>query len=644
LSKAPAAKNVSSQAQAKPSYFSSQDLSEARSLPFSYSFAEVRPLAQSEENGNGPSASRGSVRPKLPFPIQARLMVGAINDPLEHEADRVADQVMRMPGPATAGFGSATFGNTASASSCKADAYHSGAAPAKVQMKAATPAVTTGFQAPAIVHDVLRSPGQSLDASTRAFMEPRFAHDFSKVRIHTDAKAAESAKTMGARAYTVGSNVVFGAGEYGLGTNAGQRLLGHELAHVVQQHNVGSAAASEEGLEQEADLAGQNLLAGRALNLRLHASAQVPHYKRVKDSGKEYEIGDIALNAAAQDDIMQFGELTPNDQSHLFVHGNKLGYEVGFKDPKDPFRWNQIKSIVDKEHINIKSIANTDMFDSSLVEPPNPPKKVKLSLIGLKAGGVTLPTLSREQAIDPNAKSFPCSADSTRDEIYYETGGGAKNPGASSLAHELFGHFGLALQGAEWQHGQSIPASQSVTDPLGQPFVGGVDDYIAGFANSEPRGPFRSLTAFVSPQFLKQSLADLAANKGKGLSRQKNDGWDVSAGFQTIWFHLNQNYRAMGVTEKQAAKAKAAAGAQQGAGSSSGSGSGSGSTPPASTTPSTSVSTSISTRADIETAALNWFGGLTADQQWVFQQFLSGFHVPGGQGELGNAIWDRIKP
>src|SRR5262245_53514886 len=67
---------------------------------------------------------------------------------------------------------------------------------------------------PPVVHDVLRSPGQPLDPATSAFFEPRFAHDFSQVRVHTDTKAAESARAVNARAYTVGRDVVFGAGQY----------------------------------------------------------------------------------------------------------------------------------------------------------------------------------------------------------------------------------------------------------------------------------------------------------------------------------------------------------------------------------------------------------------------------------------------
>jgi len=94
---------------------------------------------------------------------------------------------------------------------------------------------------PPIAHDVLRSPGQPLDAETRTFMEPRFGHDFSHVRVHTDAKAAESARAVNALAYTVVRDVVFGAGLYQPKTDKGRQLLAHELTHVIQQ----SARTSE---------------------------------------------------------------------------------------------------------------------------------------------------------------------------------------------------------------------------------------------------------------------------------------------------------------------------------------------------------------------------------------------------------------
>jgi hypothetical protein len=90
-------------------------------------------------------------------------------------------------------------------------------------------------QVPPVVHEVLHSPGQSLDAQTRNRMEPRFGHDFSDVRVHTDPKAAKSAQAVNALAYTVGRDLVFGEGQYAPGTRKGLQLLAHELTHVVQQ-------------------------------------------------------------------------------------------------------------------------------------------------------------------------------------------------------------------------------------------------------------------------------------------------------------------------------------------------------------------------------------------------------------------------
>ena len=94
-------------------------------------------------------------------------------------------------------------------------------------------------EVPPIVHEVMRSPGQPLDSSNRNFMEPRFGNDFSQIRIHTDRKAAESARAVNALAYTVGQNIVFGAGQYATGTMAGRQLLAHELVHTIQQRNSG---------------------------------------------------------------------------------------------------------------------------------------------------------------------------------------------------------------------------------------------------------------------------------------------------------------------------------------------------------------------------------------------------------------------
>lgn len=94
-----------------------------------------------------------------------------------------------------------------------------------------------------IVRKVVRSHGQPLDAATRAFMEPRFGWDFSRVRVHCDEAAAQSAEHLNADAYTVANSVVFGPGRFSPGTHEGRRLIAHELTHVLQHRE--SAAAPQ---------------------------------------------------------------------------------------------------------------------------------------------------------------------------------------------------------------------------------------------------------------------------------------------------------------------------------------------------------------------------------------------------------------
>jgi hypothetical protein len=104
-----------------------------------------------------------------------------------------------------------------------------------------------GAEAPPAVNEVLRSPGQPLDAGARELMEPRFGEDFSRVRVHSDARASRSAEAVNARAYTVGTDLVFGRGEYAPGTARGRSLIAHELAHVVQQRSATTMKLTEIG-------------------------------------------------------------------------------------------------------------------------------------------------------------------------------------------------------------------------------------------------------------------------------------------------------------------------------------------------------------------------------------------------------------
>jgi hypothetical protein len=88
---------------------------------------------------------------------------------------------------------------------------------------------------PKVVQEVLRTPGRPLEPGVKETMENHFGHDFSRVRVHADTRAAQSARAVSANAYAVGEHIAFAAGRYAPGTPAGDRLIAHELAHVRQQ-------------------------------------------------------------------------------------------------------------------------------------------------------------------------------------------------------------------------------------------------------------------------------------------------------------------------------------------------------------------------------------------------------------------------
>jgi len=160
--------------------------------------------------------------------IQKKLTIGSVDDPLEKEADDMADKVMRMALPGSLDFSS--IGNTIQRRCAHCEEEE------KLQRKESSG--ESASIAPSIVHDVLNSfSGKSLDTDTRLFMEPRFGYDFGNVKIHDNALAAKSASAINALAYTSGNNIVFGSGQYDTHSDSGKRLMAHELTHVVQQGN-----------------------------------------------------------------------------------------------------------------------------------------------------------------------------------------------------------------------------------------------------------------------------------------------------------------------------------------------------------------------------------------------------------------------
>lgn len=185
----------------------------------------------------------------------SRLTVTPPADVTEIEADRVADHIMRMPAPDAAAppeidgtcDGAARVNRMCTKCADEDERRVQRTVTGgklQVHRKRLDPEDEVHGKlsgaAPAIGADLAgritgMGPGDTLPASERAFFEPRFGHDFSGVRIHRDGAAADVAGELNARAFTRGSHIAFGAGEYAPGTDSGRRLLAHELTHVVQQ-------------------------------------------------------------------------------------------------------------------------------------------------------------------------------------------------------------------------------------------------------------------------------------------------------------------------------------------------------------------------------------------------------------------------
>lgn len=224
-----------------------------------------------------------------------RLTVGASNDLLELEADRVADQVLAAtPTPITGGT--------------------------LRHIQRVTRHATQESQAsvPASVEAVLAGSGRPLEPLVQHEMGQRFGHDFSHVRVHTDTPAQQSARDVNAHAYTVGHDIVFGEGQLASSTTAGRRLLAHELTHVVQQSaQPGALLQRDLALEptnpqpQEVNLTAEQIRDAIRFNRRRYASENVRLIQDVVGAPQTGVFDDetIRLIARYQDD---FG-LTPVD-------------------------------------------------------------------------------------------------------------------------------------------------------------------------------------------------------------------------------------------------------------------------------------------------------------------------------------------
>jgi len=188
---------------------------------------------------------------------------------------------------------------------------------------------TVPSEAPASLHGVLRSAGP-LDAATRAYFEPRFGHDFSDVRVHTDGDAALTAFGLGAAAYTVDTHIVFAPGRYRPQTNAGRRLLAHELAHVLQQRGgspPGPADVREPSADAEtaADRVAEAALSGRPLPATFAHPESALRMQRQPDPFDLLRTGGKPSEGQAEDLLRYYATLTSDEKDTVVRTFHQVG-------------------------------------------------------------------------------------------------------------------------------------------------------------------------------------------------------------------------------------------------------------------------------------------------------------------------------
>lgn len=172
------------------------------------------------EHQTSPSPASQRDRPGSRI-VQAKLQVSTPGDMYEQEADQMADAVTQ----------DAPAGSEDSTPQLNEEGEGEGSGEATVENHQADPqAIHESYRA-----TTLKRPGEALPPDLRALLEPRFGFDFSRVRVHYDSRSAAEAHGLQARAYTIGSDIVFGPNEYAPHTDVGRWLIAHELSHVIQQ-------------------------------------------------------------------------------------------------------------------------------------------------------------------------------------------------------------------------------------------------------------------------------------------------------------------------------------------------------------------------------------------------------------------------
>ncbi|MGB1251002.1 MAG: eCIS core domain-containing protein [Candidatus Promineifilaceae bacterium] len=297
--------------------------------------------------------------------IQPKMEVNTPNDQYEVEADRVADQVMRMPTGDMSAWGRTA--PTPPKLQLKCAACGGDDETAMRSSDVATPEVT-----PTIERNIqkMQGGGQPLDDNTRGFFEQRMGADFSSVRVHTDSNAIQTSRDINARAFTTGNNIAFNSGEYNPNSSAGKHLLAHELTHTIQQGASSSVQREENELTSEQQKALQIVAdfendgeSSQSFPQILKADIAAGLRKRIKDprlinQNPENLCGPAAFgHVFATDDVVGYTnlilELYKNGSATLGE--NNVSTRKGFKEQKvpskmDPVDWVLLGGLRDDEN------------------------------------------------------------------------------------------------------------------------------------------------------------------------------------------------------------------------------------------------------------------------------------------------------
>jgi hypothetical protein len=439
---------------------------------------------------------------------------------------------------------------------------------------------------PPIVRSVLeQGNGRPLDRSSRTLMESSFGQDFSRVRIHSDSRARQSAEAINAAAYTVGTNVVLGKPNYAFDTADGKALLAHELAHVVQQRpgqfntatplTIGSA---NHFLECEADHAAEKLREVPAINnqrfpeARENVSApflrqglsisRIPsNVIQRQDKGKPkpakaaekkpavvLTFGQVVFDQQARNALLKGGALLPGDDATHIGLGDdgRLGYDASYGEPTDPFRWEKVKFLIDSgEKILIRKVSLGDIVTVRFITKD----KSEDRPIMLKDPGLTLPIESLQRRIYPTKPEVTASPSSDTHHIFFTTD--ITDAARSSLAHELLGHMWLALKGVPFVHPKQQPEialrgtleeKHKITDPFGNIYTEPVREFIDRYIGAEQFSVLKSPTQFVGRRLLERALVKLKSEFSAKAKGKLNGEFEIPDDIALIWETISINY------------------------------------------------------------------------------------------------------